>query len=217
MPAWLPLVATDRVAAMRRFLEEWYGPLGATDGIAGARLAERGVPPPLRALHEAIGNRPDLLKGQNAFLSLDDLAPDEDGWLTFYVENQDCFRARVDPRRGGDAEVFLWDLEREPVREREPLSGYLLQAVLFEAMWRAPWSASCIASDAERAAVIAPLERVPLAPWRWPGDPCELFVGPVLIAMISRNGSDWYVVVGARSRQALRYLRDIDAGWEGHP
>jgi hypothetical protein len=212
--AWLPLVDTDRVAAMRGFLHEWYGPLAESDGIADAVLDERELPPALRALHGTIGNRPDLLEFQDRFVPVAELVPRADGLLTFYVENQGVFSARIDPR-SADPDVYLWDLEAEPLREREPLSGYLLQAVLLEAAWRSWYANWCIASDPVRTAVIAPLERVPLAPWHWPGDPCEVFVGPALIAVVNRNDADWDILVAARSRKALRYLRDIEAQWEG--
>jgi hypothetical protein len=81
-------------------------------------------------------------------------------------------------------------------------------------MFRAPYAASCMESDAVRSGVIEPLKRVPLRPSRWPGDPRELFVGPALIAVVSQNERDWDIFIGAKSRQALGYLRNIEASWD---
>jgi hypothetical protein len=200
MLSWLDRVTTDRVAAMREFLLGWY------PGPASQASPAADVPASLAELYAVAAGRPAVLGTQNAIYPPDRLYTDPDeGLLVFAAENQGNFTWQIDPTED-DPAVWLVSPGEAPVAEREPLSGFLVQFCLFEAIAGAP----CQAYAWSTAATVE-LDEVPLAPWHWPGDPTRFFAGQDLVLCTSADND---LLAGARTPEALRRLARSDVVWD---
>ncbi|GAA2485663.1 hypothetical protein [Winogradskya humida] len=199
--AWLDLMRTDRIAALRAFIATWHA---ATPAGPVAYAPPTDAPEPLRTLYEAAEGRKSVLGAQNFLRPPAELTTDN-GWVAFADENQGAF---VLEHRTGDPDPVVRD-------EIETLSGVLLQFVLFEASFTSPMTVSGFLSDDELARLTALLRRVPLGPASWIGGPARLYAGPGLIVAADRTGDPdgQLVTVGANHRAALRPLRDLDLPW----
>jgi hypothetical protein len=153
-----------------------------------------------------------VLGTQNALYPPDQLRTDPDeGLLVFAAENQGNFTWQIDPTEA-DPTVWLVRAGVAPVAEREPVSGFLVQFCLFEAIAAAPWHAYAWSTFVD---VTGELAEVPLEPWHWPGDPTRFFVGPDLVLCTSAVDADEFaVLVGARTPEALRPLAKSDVQWD---
>jgi hypothetical protein len=208
-----------RMGVLRGFVERWHGPLRPQDGVPEEALREKALPAPLRAWLKAGGRRGEVLSGQGRLLPPEALVADGEGLLPFYEENQGVY-AWATRAEGEDPEVLGRDSTAEPwTPEGMTLSGFLLEAALFEAVLGAPYAAyTAQASDALVARALAPLVALPLAPWRWPAHPTRFFAGGgVLAATCPHDPAEgthdlW---LAARTPAALAYLRPwVDAQWE---
>lgn len=122
-----------------------------------------------------------------------------------------------------DPVVSLLGARPEPLEEREPLSGFLVQLALFEAvMTKSPYRA--VAFQAPTSAVsriTGSLTPVPLQPLRWPHDPTSFYVGPGLVGMVTAGGGGYpktdntvSLYVGCRHRSLLRPVADAGVQWD---
>ncbi|MBP2327742.1 hypothetical protein JOF56_008127 [Kibdelosporangium banguiense] len=208
--AWLDLLATDRIAAMREFLLTWYpGP-----PPEAARMP--GVPAALAELYAIAAGRPQVLGEQNSIYPPDRLRTDpHEGLLVFAAENQGNLSWMIDPAED-DPAVWVVSDGVAPVAERESLSGFLIQFCLLEAIMSAAAQAFCWSASAALAdQVITPLREVPLEPWQWPGDPTRFYVTSDLVVSTSHNGPDDVgILAGARSPDALSSLAATDVRWD---
>jgi hypothetical protein len=113
-----------------------------------------------------------------------------------------------------DPTVWLVRPGEPPVAEREPLSGFLLQFSLMEAICAGPLHAYSWAEPATTD-VTSGLHEVPLGPWHWPGDPTRFHVGKDLVLCTSAQAEDEVAVLaGARTAGALRRLSRSGADWD---
>lgn len=93
-------------------------------------------------------------------------------------------------------------------RERERLSGFLLQFALNEAVRTSPFTSFATVTPELLGRFVDDLEPVPLQPMRIPGDLTRHWVAPGLVAMAAAFGeSGIWLDVGSRQRCALRPLR----------
>jgi hypothetical protein len=203
----------ERLRALRAFVERWHGP-GSDDEPppSGARAT---VPAPLAELHRIVAGIPRAT-AQNRLIPAGDLCV-EDGRIVFYVERQGASDWATEAR-GLDPPVWMrlnapdacWE------REEEPLSGFVVQLVVFEAVFGAPANASAAAIDP--AVVSRLLERMaplPLGAWRWPVHPTRLYARDSAFAVVSPNGPDFDVWLGSRHPEALDFIDEIvDVPWE---
>jgi hypothetical protein len=102
--------------------------------------------------------------------------------------------------------------------EREPLSRFAVQILLFETIMGARhnafgWSVTAAAANV----ALLPMSRLPLGSWRWPAEPGFFYGGEDLLAFVNpgnrigRLGFDRLdVILAARSRASLSYLLGID-------
>lgn len=145
----------------------------------------------------------------------------------FYVENQAVYVWATD---GDGDDPVVWGRFNKPgepwLAEQEPLSRFLLQVVLFEAIMGTAHGASAASITLRQLeAAVAPLERLPLGCWRWPVEPSCFYAGADVLAFAGPNGRspDGLVdtvslFVAARSPIALSYLRDLAGiGWDTGP
>jgi hypothetical protein len=150
------------------------------------------MPAPLRLFYDVIQRWPDAIVS-NVVLAPPELphlrkeawahTSIDDGRLTFYVENQGVCKWGTSPEEVDEARVWIrgstlggeidtWALE-EP-----PLSAFLIQLVVFEAVVGATHGASVAWLDRSALArVVEPLHRLPFGAWRWPSYPTEFYAG----------------------------------------
>ena len=194
---------------MREFLTGWYPGLKPD-------TPRPGVPAALAELYAVAAGRPEVLGTQNEVYARDELRTHpQEGLLVFAAENQGNFSWLVDPAEE-DPVVWLAPPHEGPVAEREPLSGFLVQFCLFEAIAAGPPHAGCWgASAAQAREATAQLREVPLAPWLWPADPTRFFAGPDLLLCTSTFADgDVQIIAAARSATALAPLTDTDVPWD---
>lgn len=201
-------LATDPVAAMREFLLDWY------PGPAELTPVNLAVPRPLAALYSIAADRPDALGTQNGVFLPEQLRTDPaEGLLVFAAENQGNFTWMIDPAED-DPAVWLVHPGAVPQAEREPLSAFLVQFSLMEAICAGPLHAYSWSGPAATD-VTDGLREVPLAPWQWPGDPTRFYVAPDLVLCTSVQGDDDIAILaGARTAHALRPLSGSAVRWD---
>ena len=111
-----------------------------------------------------------------------------------------------------DREMDTWEIE-DP-----PLSAFLVQVIVFEAVIGANHGASVAWLGPTLAHVVEPLHRLPFGGWRWPSYPTEFYAGDRALAVAGPNpGPDEPVAtaeyvslsLGAIDGDALEYLDDI--------
>jgi hypothetical protein len=205
---WLDLLAVDRIAAMREFLATWYPG-------QQAHAPEPGVPVALAELYAIAVGQPEVLGSQNEVYARDELyTHPREGLLVFAAENQGNFTWMIDPAEE-DPVVWLVPPHGEPIAEREPLSGFLVQFCLFEALLTGSALAGCSTTPPERAnQLTAALQEVPLAPWHWPADPTRFFVAPDLVLYHGTCFDHVEIMCGARTSAALAPLAAVDVDWD---
>ena len=199
----------QRMRALEVFLERWHGHSKARKPLKRKRLA---MPRPLAEFYE-------LARGRHAvvFNSLPRIPEPTDGRLVFCVENQGVYLWSTEAK-GNDPAV--WGRFDEPGmswrREKERLSGFLIELGVFEAIYGAPCGAT--AAHLESAAVrrlCSRMTRLPLGAWRWPAYPSRFYARKGALAFISPNGNECSVYVGAKHPAVLDFMADlIDDAWQ---
>ncbi|NYF57954.1 hypothetical protein [Micromonospora purpureochromogenes] len=207
---WLRFLPHDPVPALSDFVAAWYADLPAGDDAIGE--PDRVLPEPLLAFYRAAAGRREVFGLHNEIYTADELEDEDDGRAQFGAENQGVFVMLMDPTEA-DPTVQYEGLHAE--REREPLSGFLLQFLLCEASYSSPFTGFATVTAEQVRRLVEPLHRVPLQPMRWPGDPTRHYVadGLVVTTAASPDGSI-EVYAGSRHRSALRRLRDPGFVWE---
>lgn len=163
--------------------------------------------------------RPHVLGVQNRIVPEPDLRVDHrEEALKFGVENQGCFvwslLWTLDDEL--DSTVWLCEGPKEPVAEQEPLSRFLIQFSLFEAVmsadyWAMPRSDSLTAHQADR--LTKGLRLVPLRPF-WAGVNARFYVAPGIVMYVGEgDDSGFSACVGATHRSVLRPLADAGVEW----
>jgi hypothetical protein len=204
---WLADVPHDKVAAMRRFLQGWYAdvpPVQPEEQETPMRL-----PAALTAFYELAAHRPVIYGGHNRIYAPHELEYDEDeGGVVFAAENQGVWVKVIDPDED-DPEVFD-DGEPDP----EPLSGFLLQFALVEAVMSAPHAGHAEITGEQRDRFVAGLAQVPLAPATFPEQDTTIHVAPGLVAISYPSGDGFQLSVASRQGAALDPVRNPGFTWE---
>jgi hypothetical protein len=199
--------------AIVRFLEAWHGP---ATGQAG-QPSRSTLPEAVRQL-ESLAQRWPNAFAQNSLAADPDWARDGDKRV-FYIENQAVYLWATNGV--GDDPVVWGRFNGGSDRwfaEREPLSRFLLQAVIFEAIMGAPHGAAVSAiALSQLESALGPLERLPFGSWRWPIEPTWFYAGADALAIVNPNGkmpegpADHFdIFIGARAPAALAYLREVE-------
>jgi hypothetical protein len=204
---WLAAVPHDKVAAMRAFLQGWYADVPPAQPEAHETSME--VPPALAAFYELAAHKPVIYGVHNRVYPQHELEFDEDeDGVVFAAENQGVWVKVIDPEED-DPEVYD---DGEP--DEEPLSGFLLQFALVEAVMSAPYAGHAEITDEERDRFVARLEPVPLAPATFPEQDTSIHVGPGLVAITYPAEDGFQLSVGSRQGAALHALREPGFAWE---
>lgn len=194
---------SDRMAAMDLFAERWFGRPTETAPFHLPLV----VPLPLARFYALVGDRPVCT--QNSLVAPANLV-EEDGKLTFYIENQG---------------VCVWAVEIEgddpPVRVREEkgftpesptLSEFLIGLLLFEAVLGAPFSAHTDALDG-RSFMKLKKRLKPFSIARWSTSKTQFFGGDGVSGFAMPNGEDFDVWIGARDRVRLEPFEELVSEW----
>ncbi|WP_344668263.1 hypothetical protein [Catenulispora yoronensis] len=211
--AWLANIKDDPTAALQDFVSGWI-PETAED-LGDFLPHQWDIPAPLAGFFRLARKRPVLLGRQNFITRPDEWAEGERGLVAFGHENQGSFDWLFDPAQA-DPDVWFHDLDGERLsREHEPMSGFLLQFSLFEAMVSAHYFAYSPKLSAEQTAkVTAALTPMPWKPWRWPNDSQRFFVAPGLIAAVTQEGNETFSFQAAAfHRSVLRPLGELGVPW----
>jgi hypothetical protein len=206
----------------QRVLAVWHGPRRDAFGVPSERLAGP-MPAVLREFYAFAGRWPAAVRF-NELVDPDALEVDDDGMLMFCAENQGVVIWATEPD-GDDPPVYVkGSTIDDPAgrlgwrREGEPLSRFLLQLALFEAMQHAPFGGVALAQPREGwSAILAPLSELPLADWNWPAAGTRFWAADDAVAqVIPDEGVETKEVhVGARTAAAAAYLRGLpDQIWD---
>jgi hypothetical protein len=218
---WLEHVNGDRAAALERFLTGWYPAIDRVvpKGPPSARPSPR-LPEALRRLYRLAEQRPQVLGLHNRIVPEQDLRIDHLGqMLDIAVENQGCFVwSLLWTLEDDESDPTVWFCEdpEEPVAEQEPLSGFLLQYSLFEAImnadyWAMPGSDSLTGHQIDR--LTHGMHLVPLRPF-WPGMNARFYVAPGLVMYVGEGDNDGFSAwAGALHRSVLAPLATVDVKW----
>lgn len=206
--------------SLERFLTRWHG---QPDKEVAAVASGQTVPPPLRSWFETVSRWSHGVGVQNRVVAP---YPDEHDTSVqiFWVENQDVWLwgYRAD---SGDDPIVL-DRENEQGKPWEttntPLSQFLLQVAVFEALMGAPYGGCAIDISKEPIDQITrPLVSLPTRAWHWLND-AGLWVGDGILVMSAVNDrpgtpaiptARWWVQIGATSEDRLRYLDSLAVDW----
>ncbi|MFF5257947.1 hypothetical protein ACFY4C_03305 [Actinomadura viridis] len=209
---WLTHMSASPLEALTQFVEGW---IPETHQDLGKFVAARwDVPEPLAVFYRLARHRPALLGVQNRLRPPHAWRERHDGLIAFGDENQGGFTWLFDPTRP-DPEIWIDQDGYNLRREHQPMSGFLLQFALYEAMMNAPYKALRADLAAEHVDTLtAALTPVPWEPWRWPNDSTLFYVAPGVIAETTDqwhgNTSAW---VGAVHRSVLRPLGRLGIPW----
>ena len=210
---WLELIDTDRSAAMRQFIEGWHEPAASSEAVREPVLS---MPAMLAEFYRFARHRQDVLGVQNFICPPHELRLDDAGCLEFGYENQGGF---VWTLEAGEGDPPGWTCEPggRHFQEHEPLSGFLIQFSLFEAVASAPyraWTMAVPALDAER--LTSTLRQVPLKTWMWPLYRTSFYIAPGMIVAVDQAAEEHCnISIGATHRSVLRPLADLDISWSG--
>jgi len=209
-------VTAIRADKLDEFLAAWFGAPRERRPEELPALA----PKALKDFHSLVASWPGLFI-QNQLLGPGELSQAE-GRIVFYVENQEVFAWATEPG-GGDPPV--WGRWNEPGEEwqleEEPLSRFLVQALLYEAALQAPFRASAAWLEPdELARALEPLDPLPYGAWRWPAYPTRFHGAEDVVAVVMPNATEEddrssSLFVGARAEDAITFLEDVvDDSWE---
>ncbi|WP_326682825.1 hypothetical protein [Streptomyces sp. NBC_01237] len=215
-PTWVDLVAARPQEALTLFVESWF----ARSRQPSINTSAEAVPAALAAFYRLAEERPGILGSHNY---VHEPEPDRCGrgeeHLSFACEVQGCWSwccpRRPDTENGEHTVLLVRDDEALP--EQEPLSRFLLQFVLHEATFSAPYLAQAVASADDIVPLLrSVLREVPLRPFMAPLDPTTFLAGPGIVVALSdgpgENG-EVAVSIGALHRSALRPLGQFDVPW----
>jgi hypothetical protein len=217
----LGLLRAPDAHTLRRFVETWHGP--PTHGTD--RVEVDALPPPLAELAAIAVAWPSAIVQNELVLDPEPMA--NDGRRLFYVENQGVYLWAIDPR-GPDPVVWgRFNDTGEPwLAEREPLSRFVVQVALFEAIFGAPHGASAAwVALPQLELVVSPMELLPFGSWRWPSEPSWFYAGADILCFACPNSpqprgptDQWSVAVAARTAEPVAYLRQLTGiRWDREP
>ncbi|MFD8201196.1 hypothetical protein [Streptomyces sp. NPDC059701] len=222
---WLEHVDGDRAVALEQFVTGWYPaadqpqPQPQSRHPSSAPAGSRSTPGRLQQLYLLAEQRPGVLGHHNHILPWHEVSTDPLGeLLVFGAENQGSFYWSLpwtldEPE--DDPDVWFCVFDETPIAEQEPLSGFLLQFSLFEAAMSADYVGLVHSlSDRRIAQLTAPLQHVPLRPFR-PRAPTRFYVAPGLVLYVADSLDDgkFDLWAGATHRSALQTLPESNVEW----
>lgn len=202
--------------ALKNFLIEWYGAFDPAHGINLESMHDLHLPKPLKALHAFAGNRDQVVRSQNRLIRPSKLDLKEEK-LIFYVENQWVYlwateKDKENPRVFGK----LNKEEEQWQEESEPLSGFLFEICLFEAIMGLTFGASAsYLQPNELKEILSLWQPIPYGPWRWPAYPTKFYHVNGALALVSPNKDRFSFYCSTQDAKYLSFMTEfIDDMWE---
>ncbi|MBC9716732.1 hypothetical protein H9Y04_29780 [Streptomyces sp. TRM66268-LWL] len=220
---WVDLVDSDPIRALESFVLGWFPaeePASAKEGDAAGEIGQ--LPEALAAFYRLGRLRPALHRFPDWVPEQPERKHGPSGdRLVFAVENQGCRDWSIpwaaDAPRAADPEVWLTEdphFGPEVVLEEEPLSRFLLQFTLYEALNSAPFQASTFVMPTTRLGPLwSMLRPVPLSPFLPAYTAEKFFVAPGLLMAASMDDDEAVVGFGALHRATLTPLIDHGFRW----
>lgn len=193
---------------VERFAYAWHGPPQLTT-VEAEPFHE--LPRPLSDFYRIARQWPRLLV-QNELV---DPPQRKDDKVVFYVENQGVCVWTTDVS-SNDPPVW-GSHDGEDFEEEEPLSSFLVEVAIFEAVMGAQQGASAAALEETKLdSALGGLSALTLAPWHWPEYPTRFYASDEALAVVGPNGSEWFsVIIGALTPEALAHLDGVvDERWD---
>ncbi|WP_143044093.1 hypothetical protein [Nonomuraea jiangxiensis] len=221
---WVDHVETDPIRALESFVLGWF-PAEETEPAEEESTAGdlNNLPEALAAFHRLARLRPAIhrfhdpvlkqprrssrrLGDRLVFAVWDGAGMD---WSIPWPPEEPC---QADPR------VWLTEepnaADSEPILEVEPLSRFLLQFTLYEAINAAPYHASSYCMPTARLdALWSMLRPIPLSPFLPAYTAERFFVAPGLLMQVSNDESEAVVSFGALHRGTLTPLLEHGFSW----
>ncbi len=187
--------------ALEMFVQRWYG---ATPRVTRARERRRAGPALLHRVLDLAGQVRPLFK-QNHLVRADELVVD-DGRVTFLVENQGVCLWATEPEGDDPLVWYRNNDEGEPwIEEAVPLSRFLVQAVLLEAVLGASFGGSTTGIPSSTLdAFRARLDPIGDRRWNWCGARFYARDGALAVVL-----EDTDLFLAGRSPHALTPLLDL--------
>jgi hypothetical protein len=154
--------------------------------------------------------------GQNFLLQPDELELSSTGHLVFYVENQRVYEWATRPS-GNDPPVWIRmsALRAEWEEQSSCLSQFLIEIALLEAMFAAPYGASCDTPDSDtHNALLDGFTAIPGSPWRWPTFPHRIYLRGDVILFAGPTHDDnistpYSFIFGSRRSSSLDFCAEV--------
>ncbi|MFI1093281.1 hypothetical protein [Streptomyces sp. NPDC020917] len=231
---WVALVDSDPIRALAAFVLGWYpAPDGEEDqedvwgGAESPDDGSGGMPEALGALYRLTRLRPALHGFHAPLERLPRRAAGPLGErLVFAGDSQSSWDWSVPWPADGthEADPAVWmtfdphrptaDTDAEVVVEREPLSRFLLQYVLYQTQQAAPFKAWTKVMPTSRLAPLRDVLRpVPLSPFLPMFTSESIYVAPGLLALINADGDEAVAAFGTLDRQTLMPLGEYPFPW----
>lgn len=199
---------SERWAALVQFMERWYQRPGAASGV---EPVTGSAPLQLRKLIAVRAVIPEVFKFNQLLATPGPVAADDK--LVFLTENQ-CVCLWATEAAGDDPRVWYRDnSDGQPwIEEGERLSGFLIQAVVFEAVLHARFGAYATWVDEDvRDAIVARVDPLIDPAWNWCGARFYARDGALVITMEDQG----LVHLAAHSPLALTSFAELVADdWE---
>ncbi len=199
----------------------WHGAQRGEHAVPGV---ER-LPAALKRFHTSYGLAADAFV-VNQLLPPADVAED-DGVTVFYIEEQAVYLWGVATEDLAADDPPVHCRENEPgkpwIRESPSVSVFLLQMLVMSAALNGPHGAAAAWLSPQAAErVLAPLARLDLPPWHWPGLPARWYAGDDAVAFTAPNPSpddDGHphlsVWIGSRTEDAVKFVEPhLDDAWD---
>jgi hypothetical protein len=180
------ILSRPAAEAVDGFMVRWHGAQATENAPPGAQQ----LPAVLRRFYESYGTAVDAFL-VNHLLPAAEVA--EDGGVTvFYVEEQAVYLWGIATADLASEDPPVHCRENEPsepwFRESPSVSTFLVQMLVMSAALNGPHGASAAwLSPEETEHILAPLARLDLPPWHWPGHPARWYAGYDTVAFTAPN------------------------------
>ncbi|WP_055711089.1 hypothetical protein [Streptomyces torulosus] len=221
---WVDYVETDSIRALESFVLGWF-PTEEADpaGTESAAGEPDDLPEALAAFHRLGRLRPAIHRFRNPVLKQPRRTSGSlGGRLVFAMDGERTRDWSIPwpPHELGEADPRVWLTEDpfladpETILEEEPLSRFLMQYTLNEAMNAAVYQATTYSMPTARLAPLwSMLRPVPLSPFLPTYTAEEFFVAPGLLTTISSDENEAVVAFAALHRATLTPLLEHEFRW----
>jgi hypothetical protein len=199
-----------QLSQLRRFLEQWYGPRIDDDLSEAVVQAPAVIPQCLEEFYRVAGDLEELTV-YNTLLAPSQLRCEQDR-IVFYVECQGVYRWACMMNSGDNPQVCWASGDRPWTFEDEPLSGFLYQVSVYEAILGAEYQLyqTKYSSQDSIEFLLSHWVLAPFRPWHWRHYPTRFYSRDNALAIAYSNGEGLFQFhCGAHNEQHLQFMHDL--------